>query len=305
MKDLLNYYYFINPDKIHLHNDNYYFNYNNNLFCFYLYKYNLDEVNSIFELNNYMLFYNYKVNRIFLNSKSSILTKKDNKYYVLVELLYHCQDKIELKNIVDFSKLSFNVTKDNLLNHTDWYSLWCLKVDNIEYILEHIKNKYKYLYSATFYYIGLAENSICYFKYLNYQNNNIGICHKRIKLSDTLTDFYNPINLIIDYKVRDLAEYYKTMFFYKNIDIKNIIESFKLLKLSNIDYIYFYIRMLYPSYYFDLFDSVINENIDELQINKIIMLQSDYEYLLYELYLVIKQHVNIAQIDWINKKFAN
>ncbi len=77
------------------------------------------------------------------------------------------------------------------------------------------------------YYIGLTENAISYLKYSNLKNNHIGIQHIRVKYNDNLTNFYNPINLIIDYKVRDIAEYFKSLFFDSKIDIKNIINIIK------------------------------------------------------------------------------
>ena len=270
MKDLLNYYYFILPDTIHMIKNNYYFEYKSHFFGFYVYNGNIEELNSIFSLNNYMIFNNYKINRIILNKESSIITRKDNKNYILIELIINSQDKINLKNIIEFNKQKVFI---NLLNRTN--------------------------------YIGLTENAISYLKYFNLSNNNIGICHKRINICDNLCDFYNPLNLIIDYKVRDLSEYYKSLFWNKSIDVKNIIDSIKLIKMNNIDYIYFYIRMLYPSFYFDMFDNILNDKSRELDILKITKLQEEYEYLLYEIYKVIKSHVNIVGIEWINKKFAN
>ena len=41
MKDLLNYYYYLIPDKIQKKNNNYYFNIMEHFFGFYLYKGNL------------------------------------------------------------------------------------------------------------------------------------------------------------------------------------------------------------------------------------------------------------------------
>ena len=166
------------------------------------------------------------------------------------------------------------------------------------------KHKYKIIYSSIYYYIGLTENAISYLKYLNLENNNISICHKRVGVSNNLIDFYNPLNLIIDYKVRDLAEYFKSCFFNKKMDVLQIVNCLKRIRMSNIDYIYFYIRMLFPSYYFDLYDDVLSGKIKEESILLITNMQDDYEYLLYEIYLVIKSHINIVGIEWINKKFA-
>ena len=302
MKDLLNYYYFLLPDKIHMLNNNYYFYVNNLYFCFYKCVNNFNNINNIYELNNYMLINNYKVNKIILNKERGILTKKDNNYYILVLLNIYSKEKIKINNILEFNNKNINL---NILNRTNWYYLWINKIDNIEYERKHLINKYKVIYNSLPYYIGLTENAICYLKYNNIENNNIGVCHNRVNCNDNLIDFYNPINLIIDYKVRDLAEYYKSIFFNKNIDIKNIINSFKTIKMNYNDYIYFYIRMLYPSYYFDIYDAIINGFLKEEKILDIIKEQENYEYLLYEIYLVIKSHYNIVGIEWINKKFAN
>ena len=302
MKDFLNYYYFLLPDKIHLLNNNYYFEYKNHYFGLYLYNSNLEDLNSIYNLNNYMIYNNFKINKIIINKFYNIISIKDNKNYILIELIINNQDKISLKNILDFNK---NKVYINLLNRTNWYLLWSSKIDNIEYTLNHIKNKYRILYNSSAYYIGLTENAISYLKYFNLSNENICICHKRISVDDKLVDFYSPVNLIIDYKVRDIAEYYKSLFFKRNIDVKDIINSFKLIKMNDIDYIYFYIRMLYPSYYFDMYDDVIRNKKKEKSILNITKLQENYEYLLYLIYRVIKTHTNIVGIEWINKKFAN
>lgn len=300
MKDLLNYYYFILPDKIYMHDNNYYFNIENHYFVFYRYNYNINDINNLFILNNYMLYNNYKVNKIILNKEQNVITRKDNYNYILILLDINSKNKININNIIEFNKKNINL---NILNHSNWYYLWINKIDNIEYERIHLINKYKILYNSLPYYIGLSENAISYLKYNNINNNNLGICHKRVNVNDTLIDFYNPLNLIIDYKVRDIAEYYKSLFFYKKIDVREIINSFKKIKMNNIDYIYFYIRMLYPSYYFDIYDSIIKGNADENEILSIIKEQNDYEYLLYEIFLVIKSHFNIVGIDWINRKF--
>ena len=302
MKDLLNYYYYLYPDKIEKLQNNYYFEFKNHFFGFYLFNGNLMDIKDIYNLNNYMLFNNYKINKIILNKEFNVLTKKDNNYYVLIELIIYDKNKINLNNILNFNKLKLGI---NILNRTNWIYLWENKIDNIEYILSHIKNKYRMLYNSSFYYIGLTENAISYLKYLEISNTNIGICHKRIQISNNLIDFYNPLNLIIDYKVRDLAEYYKSIFFNKNIDTLDIINSIKLINMSEVDYIYFYVRMLYPSYFFDIFDKVLNDKINENSILLITKKQEEYEYLLYEIWKLLKSKINIIGIEWLNKKFAN
>ena len=302
MKDLLNYYYYIITDRINMLNHNYYFTYQNNYFCLYRYSSNLDDINDLFNLNMYMLYNNYNINKIILNKDGYILTLYNGHYYVLVLLGNYNKNLISLKDIIIFNQRLVKI--NNNLNRTNWLLLWSTKIDNIEYSIKHLMHKYKIIYSSIYYYIGLTENAISYLKYLNLENNNISICHKRVGVSNNLIDFYNPLNLIIDYKVRDLAEYFKSCFFNKKMDVLQIVNCLKRIRMSNIDYVYFYIRMLFPSYYFDLYDDVLSGKIKEESILLITNMQDDYEYLLYEIYLVIKSHINIVGIEWINKKFA-
>lgn len=301
MKDLLNYYYYIITDRINMINHNYYFFYQNNYFCLYRYNSSLEDINSVFKLNSYMSYNNYKINKIILNKDNHILTIYQGNYYILVLLNINQKKLVDLQEIINFNNRILNL---NILNRTNWLLLWSNKIDNIEYSIIHIMHKYKIIYNSIYYYIGLCENAISYLKFINIKNDNIGICHKRVLSTTTLIDFYNPLNLIIDYRIRDLAEYFKSCFFTKKLSILDIINNFKKIKMSNIDYIFFYIRMLFPSFYFDLYDQILNGKIQEEKILEITKYQDDYEYLLYEIYLVIKKQVNIMGIDWINKKFA-
>lgn len=301
MKDLLNYYYYLIVDRINMRGNNYYFLYQNNYFCLYR-IFDLSNTQELFNLNNYMLLNNYKINRIILNKDGQIITKRGNYFYVLVLLTYNTKKIIDLNNIITFNQrlVDFNT----YLNRTNWLSLWSTKIDNIEYSIHHLMHQYKLLYNSIHYYIGLTENAISYLKMINFPNNNISICHKRVLANDTIQDFYNPLNLIIDYRIRDLAEYFKSCFFIGKMDVLDIINSLKKIKMANSDYVYFYIRMLFPSYYFDLYDLILLGKVKEEKILTITKYQNDYEYLLYEIYLVIKSHINIIGIEWINKKFA-
>ena len=301
MKNLLNYYYYIVVDRINMKGGNYYFIYQNNYFCFYKYFGNLNEIQDIFNLNTYMLFNNYKVNKIILNNTGNILTSYNNNLYCLVLLTYNSNNLVNLNQVISFNQFKINL---NILNRSNWYFLWTNKIDNIEYSIKHLMHKYKLIYNSIYYYIGLAENAISYLKYINLENNNISICHKRVCSKYNITEFYNPLNLIIDYRVRDLAEFFKSAFFNQIMDVSKIINYLKKIKMTSTDYIYFYIRMLFPSFYFDLYDQVLKEEIKEETILMVINMQDEYEYLLYEIYLVIKSHVDIIGIDWINKKFA-
>ena len=83
--------------------------------------------------------------------------------------------------------------------------------ENLSRYLQSIK-KYPILYNIIDYYLGISENAIFYLKKVvsNYEGNvSVCVCHKRIGVNSTLFDLYNPLNLIIDTRVRDIAEYFK------------------------------------------------------------------------------------------------
>lgn len=290
MKNILNYYYNIIVDDI----NNGYFSYNNHAFCLYEYKRNTSEIETLYYLNNLMLSRNISINKIIKNNLNNIITYHDNKNYVLTMINYEYQDNLNIKYIPSFINKELDILKRN-----NWGRLWSLKVDYIEYQLNHISNHYPIINSSINYYIGLAENAISYFNMLDLSNTSLFISHRRFNKNN----IYNPLELVIDYKVRDISEYIKTNFFYNNMSIHEIKKLISKLELENIDYLLLYVRLLYPSYYFDLYEEIVNNNIIEDEINKIIKLSGLYEELLFETYNLIRGRINILGVDWINMKF--
>ena len=293
MKSILNYYYqiIIDDNKI---DDNGSFIYNNHMFCLYEYRRNINEVDALLSLNDNMLSKNIKINKIIKNIFNQVITNINNKNYVLIEVNY---EYIDNNNFI-FIK-SFQDKRIDILKRNDWGKLWSLKIDYIEYQLVHIKNSFPIVNSSINYYIGLAENAISYFNMLNLNNVPLYIEHRRFRNNN----IYNPMELVIDYKVRDISEYIKNNFFNKIMTINDIKNYISKLYLDNIDYVLLYVRLLFPSYYFDIYEDVVNNNLDELELNKVIKLSSDYEKLLYQVYLLIENKTNILGINWINSKF--
>ena len=243
-----------------------------------------------------MLRNNIKINQIILNIYNQPLTYYNNEYYVLVKIDYRFKDK-SFKFTLAPNDKNYDILKRN-----NWGYLWSSKIDYVEYQIEHFKNKYPILLESINYYIGLSENAIMYFNMLKLDNISLYINHRRIK-EDSL---YNPLEIVIDYKVRDICGYIKSMFFTNKLTIYDLKKYVLSLDLENIDYILLYTRMLFPSYYFDIYDRIINEEIDENNILNIIEKQEEYEELLYEIYLLARRKVgNIIGIDWINKKYMN
>ena len=293
MKNILNYYYHIIVDDNKI-DDNGNFIYNNRIFCLYEYKRNNNEIEALFYLNEIMLSKNYSINKIVKNVFNQIITSSDDKNYVLIEI----KNKYVLKAGIKFIE-AFNDKKMDNLRRDNWGKLWSLKIDYVEYQLMHIKNSYPLINSSVNYYIGLAENAISYFNMLNLSNVPLYIEHRRFSKGN----MYNPVELVIDYKIRDVAEYIKNCFFYQEMNIYEIKDYVSKLELDNIDYILLYVRLLYPSYYFDLYENIINNNEDEEKIKNIVDLSSKYEELLYEIYLILQKKTTLLGVNWINSKF--
>lgn len=293
MEYILEFYYRIIIDN-KIIDKNGYFSYNNHLFCLYQYQRNIEEINELVLLNQDMINNNLNVNRIINNIYNKPLTMYEGNNYVLILIKFKYQNGL-------FKFIPINNNSYKLLERNNWGYLWSLKIDYIEYQIKHLINKYPLLYKTVNYYIGLSENAIKYFNMLRLDNVNLFISHRRVN-NDYL---YNPVELIIDYKVRDISEYLKECFINNKKNIYEIKRYILNLNLSNIDYILLYNRMLYPSFYFDIYEIIVNKDLDEKEILKVTDMANKYEELLYEIYMLIKRKVNIIGIGWINNKFKN
>lgn len=292
MKEVLSYYYQIVIDD-NDYQENGCFSYNNHLFSLQKFERNLEEINSLLALNHYMLSRNIRINQIIPNIQKSSLTYYENHYYVLLKIDYRFSD-----NYFKFIEAP-EIKGLDILKRNNWGFLWSRKIDYVEYQVNHLVNKYPLILDSINYYIGLAENAIMYFNNLNLHDVKLYINHRRVNNHD----LYNPCELVIDYKVRDICEYLKKSFFTRKMSIYDIKKYILMLNLEDIDYVLLYTRMLFPSYYFDVYDRIINDGIKEEEITKIVDMAFEYEELLYEIYVIIRRKINIMGIDWINKKF--
>lgn len=292
MKNILNYYYKFIVDENNITNG--YFPYNNHLFCLYEYRRNINEIDALDYLNNIMISRNVYINKIIRNVFDRIITYHDNKSYVLIMINYEYQDNLNIMFVMAMPYKALDILKRN-----NWGRLWSLKIDYIEYQIGHLKNSFPLVNNSVNYYIGLAENAISYFNMLDLNGVPLYISHRRINKDN----IYNPLELVIDYKARDIAEYIKYNFFYENMSIDEIKDYLNNFNLENIDYVLLYVRLIYPSFYFDLYEEIVNNGKDENELKRVIELSSLYEKLIYEIYNMIRKKVSILGVDWINKKF--
>ena len=61
----------------------------------------------------------------------------------------------------------------------------------------------------------------------------------------------------------------------------------------------FFARLLYPSYYFDMYDQIIQNKISEEKINFYIKKNSYYEEFLKIIYKYLKNKFKVPEIEWL------
>lgn len=310
MKNIINFFYNLYPETVNNYHNNYYFLYNNKLYILILYDGNINDINNIYELNQKMISFNIKVHQIILNKDLTPLSFINNNYYILYNItINNFNKKITLQDINYLN--SFTPTLSNEILYKDWSILWANKIDYLEYQINQSGKKYPILVESFSYFVGMSENAISYFRNTVHEikpnNNDIGvISHKKIKMTDNLFNLYDPTNLIIDYKVRDIAEYIKNSFFVDNFNIiEELYQHFSKNYYSEFSIRILFSRIIYPSYYFQIYDSIIKEEIKEEEILKITSRIDDYELYLYEIFSILKKIYNIPEISWLKKRRFN
>lgn len=300
MLDYINYFYNLYPPLLNKENDNYVFFVGNEKYYLTLYRRELSEIKDLVELNKRMISSNSLVHEIIINKFNEPISVISNENYVLLRVYVNDIKKIDINDIIYMLNENVDLSGLKSLLRTNWVSLWSSKVDYIEYQMGHLIKKYPFLNNTIDYYLGLCENAITYIKNLKMFSDYkipIGISHKRIIKDATLFDLYNPLNLIIDYKVRNIAEYLKDAFF-KDEDVNYILNIvFKNFWFDKLNLSLLVARLLYPSYYFDLFEEIIDKELDENIIFPLTKKSSKYE----EFIDLIIKNCNLQNLQWLSR----
>lgn len=307
MKNVINYFYNFNIDNIRMIDDNYYFVYMGKKFIFFEIKDKFFEHNAVMSLNALLANGDNNFYQIILNINNNVLTYSSNKKYILLLDNFEQDREFNYLDILDTNVVVKEINKNfNQLNRGNWATLWKTKLDYFEIFVEQNMNKYPILNDYYNYFIGLAENAISYFEDTTSEikpsvYDKMVVSHKRIESNYTFKDLYNPVSLIIDHPSRDFAEYLKMMFFeQKNEDIQ-FFKYLNSVNLSNYGARMFFSRMLYPSFFFDAFEKIINDRVSINNILKIIGKMDEYQNYLFEIYTVLRNKYNIPKIEWLKK----
>lgn len=305
MKETLEYYYNLDIDNLEELDGKYHFKIENQDFFFVFYNRGLEELEDIIGVCNEMFLKGINVHEVIRNRDNSFLTKVNEYNYILFKV-NNLSEEYDIFDMVNISnKLVLNNNKSSLYRN-NWSSLWSDKIDFFEYQVRELGVEKNVVKSSFSYYVGLSENAISYvnnaiLKYGGVSSGRIVLSHRRVFYPNYKLNYMNPLSFVFDLEVRDVAEYLKSMFFKK--DIEYCLDELKIYlsirKLNIYEYHMFYARLLYPSYYFDVYDSVMNKNVNEEELVKIVKRSNDYEKFLKKTYLEISKYVRLDKIDWI------
>ena len=304
MKNMIEYYYDIKIDTIRTKDEYYTFNIKNKNYIFKPYYHNTLTAEAHLRLNN-ILYNNIPINNIIPNKYNSPITIIDNNQYILLEDKNNY--KISLPLISNISNTQIpNTEFIKNLERNSWEILWSNKIDYYEIQISENKKKFPLIRETIDYFIGMAENAISYLVNTKIETTPSIIDKKVLSHNSIYQSLFDASNIIFDHKARDLAEYIKYSFWSNN---KNIFfelnEYFNYNKYSEYGIRVLFSRILYPSFYFELYDQIINSKKSEKELNKIINKINEYEYYLYNIYIYLRKYYNIPEISWLKKQGIN
>ena len=303
MNNFIKFFYNMKVTNTNFINNYYEFNHNNNYYRLYILneEYNIYNYNNIYTINKEII-NNTLMSEIILNKDKNIITTYHNINYILLKINCNINKDITLEEIDYLSKVK--IVNNNKSN---WGLLWSKKIDYLEELISENGKKYPQVVNSFNYFIGLSENAISYYNNIDIDNNMMHyISHKRLKPTDKVDSLYNPLNIIYDYRVRDVAEYIKNSFWTDNHNIYNELNNYLYKNNLSLNEVKLLIsRILFPSFYFDLYEDIFNYNKDEKILNNIISRIDEYEEYLNSIIIYFKRFYPIDEIEWLKKKIIN
>lgn len=255
--NLIYYLYDIRVDVVRKSKDKYIFYYDNK---YYIFKEIYDEDKIYRNLSYIDSGYFYEIIK---NKSNNFVSNYNNRLYILL-----CVNKIENRNINVNDLLNKNIIYNIPFNKFLWISLWKNKIDQVEYIINSNRNKFNiYTLSIINYYIELSEIAL-YYLISNVDNKqiiSISFCHERINNFFDLYDLYDVSELIFDNYTRDIAEYIKYEIINGSFDVRKYLF---INDLNNVDRGLLFSRVLFPSYFYDIFDDFVLNDKDFISFDK-------------------------------------
>ncbi|MBR1413269.1 MAG: hypothetical protein IJ574_01190 [Bacilli bacterium] len=308
MKNVINFNYNMDIDNIKDDNEIYTFVYENYTYYFVPYYRNEKDIDYLIIIGNELKSSGINLHNIVLNREGKYLTYYNNKKYALLRINEDEKIEYNIKDIIKFNrakKINDNYAKSY---HNNWCELWSEKIDYMEYQIHELGKNKNVILDSFSYYVGLGENAIAYANVINKNFNDgyindIAITHRRIYVPNYNLNFYNPLSLHIDLEVRDIAEYLKSLFFCnEELALSNLQYYLTTKIFSSYSLGMLYARLLFPTYYFDIYEKVILNEESEEKLLDVIKKNESYEKFLKDAYLEITKYTKLPKINWLIKK---
>ena len=297
MNNFVDYFYKMDINNIKYHDKYYSFIYKGYAYRLYLLDDNID-VNYMLNINKRLIGHTL-TSEIIINKDHEYISSYGDKNYMLIKVFVSENKNITLDEI---NYLANSLYAYNL--EINYGMLWSKKIDYLEDFINENGKKYPIMVDSFNYFVGMAENAISYFNNIVIPKDyRYVISHKSIRWDDSLEALYNPLNIIFDYQARDISEYIKIAFFLDDTSILTKLNNYLHINpLSLTDVKILIARLLYPSFYFQMYEDILVYGMNE----KIIMLVVDklpkYEEYLGTIIDFFRGKYDISDIPWLKKR---
>ena len=280
MKDILSEFYKINIDNYQIYKDGLIFQIDGINYYFTKTFYDSVYINELIRICNEL-----KEQNIFLHD---FVKNINNEYLTEQWILFRVNtllDDIDLNDINKFININCNKYLSEYITMEDF---WQNKIDYFEIQISELSDN-KLINHSFDYYIGIAEIII---QFLRKNPAKIDLClsHKTLDSLKTI-DFYNPLNITFDLKLKDIASY---------IRLTNNLELLSDILDQQDEYYnkaYFMARMVFPFKYFNVISNMVVDK--EKDSDLVYMLNNVKQY---ENYVSkIQSMFGIYLFSWIKK----
>lgn len=297
MRNLINYYYQLEPVDIHQLDHYYTFQVEGDNYR--LQEVEVQKVDLVYEWMLELYQKGIYTHQIIPTTFGEYIVPFNQKQYILLRTYANLDIPVTFDIVNQFQQQIYAIPLEKGFNASNWGELWSQKIDYFEYQMNQLGVKYPIIRFSFAYYIGLAEVGISLFNTYYQKDKPVILSHKRLLTEHTLYEFYDPLNLILDYRVRDLSEYLKSLYLKKEDIFQEVKMTLDLL--DSYEKIMFFIRMIYPSFYFDCYEKIMANEVEEENLKVIIEKTKHYHIFLSKIYNYLSESMNLPYISWLKK----
>ena len=208
-------------------------------------------------------------------------------------------EKVQI-SLKDILKYNINIGNNFDFIKQDEYVYMTSLVDYYEDKMIGFSDEYPLIQMYFNYYVGLSENAISYLN--DSMKDNIekiySLSHKKIK-NATIGELVDITNISYNYRMKDISEYIKYKILKKENWENEVLDFFKSGNLNDFDFKFIYCSVLFPNYFFDLVQSIIDGDNREDVLENITdnIRYNEMEFI--KLYYLISKFCKIPKIEWI------